>query len=67
MLGYTYDTEQQAIADRLICDTYYGYPKDGCSTLHWVDYNFDGVKYYIIFDESIGELLGNPIEFTINE
>jgi hypothetical protein len=67
MLGYTFATEQEAIDSRILCDTYYGYPLEGAVTSHWIDYEFSSLDnfYYIIFDESVREILGNPIEFEI--
>ena len=64
MLGYKYNTIQEVQEAQSLCDMFYGYPKENSITQHWIDYNFDGF-YYIIFDESIKELLGNPIEFEI--
>lgn len=69
MLGYTYTTEELAILDRKLCNDYYGYPKEGCETLNWINYYYaelDGF-YYIRHHETLNVVLGEPIEFTITE
>lgn len=66
MLGYIYNTIQEVHQVQLLCDNFYGYPKENSITQHWIDFDFDGVKYYIIYDESIRDILGYPIEFEIN-
>jgi hypothetical protein len=69
MKGYKFMTEAEAIAARTQCDTHFGYPKEGCVTQHWVDYQnaeLDGF-WYITFDESIETILGAPIEFEITQ
>jgi hypothetical protein len=69
MQGYKFTTEAEAIAARLQCDNHYGYPKQDCVTLHWVDFQhaeLDGF-YYIAFDESIQQVLGEPIEFEVTQ
>jgi hypothetical protein len=64
MLGYTFATEQEAIESRILCDTYYGYPLDGAVTSHWIDYEFNESEnvWFIIFDESVRTILGEPYE-----
>ena len=70
ILGYKYNTEQEAIDAREACDTYYGIPvAPDDVTQNWVEYqtaNLDTpIFYYIKFDESLEVVLGNPIEFDV--
>jgi hypothetical protein len=66
--GYKYTTEQEAIDARKQCADYYGLPKSPEDvTQYWVDYETADVFFYIIFDESILPILGEPTEFEINE
>jgi hypothetical protein len=68
MLGYKYATEQEAIDARKQCADYYGLPKSPEDvTQFWVDYQTADDFFYIIFDESLLPILGEPIEFEINE
>lgn len=70
--GYKYTIEQDAINARKQCADYYGLPvipED--TTKYWVDYeeaNLDNpIFWYIIFDESIREILGEPTTFEVTE
>lgn len=68
--GYKYTTEQEAIYAREACDSYYGIPVSPDDvTQNWVDYQFaelnDPQFWYIIFDESLTPILGEPIEFEV--
>lgn len=70
--GYKYDTEQQAIDAREMCDSYYGIPVSPDDiTQNWVEYCFaelnNPVFWYIIFDDSLLPILGNPIKFEVVE
>ena len=70
MLGYQYFTEQEAIDARKQCADYYGLPKSPeDETIYWVDYNTaqldTPIFWYIIFDESIEMILGQPTEFNV--
>jgi len=67
MLGYTYQTEQEAINARQQCADYKGLPVSGGETLYWVNYNFSQSDnfYYIIYDEGLEVVLGEPITFQI--
>jgi len=68
VLGYKYQTEQEAIDARKQCADYYGLPKSPEDiTQFWVDYQTADDFFYIIFDESLLPILGEPIEFEINE
>lgn len=68
--GYKYTTELEAIAARQQCDAYYGIPVSPTDvTQHWVGYNFAELNepqfWYIIFDESLLPVLGEPTEFEV--
>ena len=70
--GYKYNTELEAQVARKQCADYYGLPKSPeDTTIYWVDYNEatldNPIFYYIIYDESILNILGQPIEFEITE
>ena len=70
MLGYQYTTEPEAIAARESVDTYYGIPiSPNDVTQNWVDYQFAELNipqfWYIIFDESLTPILGQPTEFEV--
>jgi hypothetical protein len=68
VLGYKYQTEQEAQTARKQCADYYGLPKSPEDiTQYWVDYQVADDFFYIIFDESLLPILGEPIEFEINE
>lgn len=68
--GYKYDSEQAAIDARKQCANYYGLPKSPeDTTIYWVDYATanlnDPIFWYIQFDESIENILGQPTEFDV--
>jgi hypothetical protein len=68
--GYQYNTEQEAINARELCDTYYGIPVSPDDvTQNWVDYQFAELNtpqfWYIVFDESLLPVLGTPTEFEV--
>ena len=68
--GYQYTTEQDAINAREACDAYYGIPVSPDDvTQNWVDYQFANLNnpqfWYIVFDESLTLILGQPIEFEV--
>jgi hypothetical protein len=70
--GYQYTTEQDAINAREACDAYYGIPVTPDDvTQNWVDYQFAELNtppfWYIIFDESLTPILGQPIEFIVKQ
>jgi len=65
VLGYKYQTEQQAQQARKQCADYYGLPKSPEDvTQYWVDYQYAELNeppfWYIIYDESILTILGQP-------
>ena len=69
--GYKYTVEQDAIDARKLCADYYGLPiNQEDVTKFWVDYETayldTPIFWYIIFDESIRTLLGEPIIFEVN-
>jgi hypothetical protein len=68
--GYKYANEQDAINARELVDTYYGIPVSPDSvTKNWIDYQTaelnNPVFYYIVFDESLRVVLGQPITFEV--
>lgn len=68
--GYQYKTEKEAITSREACDAFYGIPVSPDDvTQNWVDYNFAELNkpqfWYIIYDESLLPVLGQPIEFEV--
>jgi hypothetical protein len=70
IIGYKYTNEQEAIDAREQCDAYYGIPVSPDDvTQNWVDYqtaNLDNpVFWYIQYDESIRDILGEPTEFEV--
>jgi hypothetical protein len=68
--GYKYTNEQEAINARKRCADYYGLPVTPEDvTQYWVDYETADldtpVFWYIMFDESIREILGEPTDFEV--
>jgi hypothetical protein len=68
--GYKYTTEQEAIAARKQCADYYGLPvAPDDVTQYWVDYETaeldTPIFWYIVFDESIEMILGQPTTFEV--
>lgn len=70
--GYKYTNEQEAINARKQCADYYGLPvAPEDTTKYWVDYetasNDNPIFWYIVFDESIRIILGEPTTFEVTE
>lgn len=70
MIGYKYNTEEEAINAREACDTYYGIPVSPDDvTQNWVDYQAASLNipifWYIQHDDSLNVVLGEPIEFEV--
>jgi hypothetical protein len=66
VLGYKYQTKQEAIDARKQCADYYGLPKSPEDiTQFWVDYQTADDFFYIIFDESLLPILGEPTKFEV--
>jgi len=71
--GYKYFNEQSAINAVKACNDYYGIPNGqvGEVTQRWCDYQFAELNepqfWYIVFDESLLPILGNPTEFEITQ
>jgi hypothetical protein len=68
--GYKYLTEQEAINARKLCADYYGLPKTPEDvTKYWVDYLEASLNipvfWYIVFDNSIEVILGEPSLFDV--
>jgi len=68
MQGYTYNTEEEAIAARKAAADFMGLPKNpGDTTIYWVKYSYadlDGF-WYIMHVEGLEAVLGQPIDITI--
>lgn len=70
ILGYKYNTEQEAIDARELCDTHYGIPVSPDDvTQNWTDYQEASLNspifWYIKHNESLNIVLGDPIEFEV--
>lgn len=67
MIGYKYNTEQEAIDARQQAADYKGYPVPNGETLYWVNYNYSDLDgfYYIQYVEGLEAVLGEPSEFEI--
>ncbi len=70
IIGYKYLTEAEAIDARSQCADFYGLPiTPEDETIYWVDYNEANLNtpvfWYIVFDESIEEILGVPTTFDV--
>ncbi len=70
VIGYKYTNEQDAINARETCNTYYGIPVSPDDvTQNWTDYqtaNLDTpIFWYIIYDETLQVVLGEPITFEV--
>jgi hypothetical protein len=70
VLGYKYNTEQEAIDAREACDSYYGIPVSPDDiTQNWCEYQTaeldTPVFWYIVYDESLKPILGAPTNFDI--
>lgn len=70
IIGYKYDTEQDAIDARKQCADYYGLPvTPEDTTMFWVDYQTatlnEPIFWYIVYDDSLDDVLGYPIEFDV--
>ena len=70
--GYKYTNEQEAIDSRKQCADYYGLPVTPDDvTQYWVDYETaeldTPIFWYIVFDESIRAILGEPTQFEVTQ
>lgn len=68
--GYKYTNKNQAIEAKLKCNEYYGIPLNiNDVTKNWVDYQFaelnDPQFYYIVYDDTLLPVLGEPINFEV--
>jgi hypothetical protein len=68
--GYKYNTEIEAEEAMQLCSDYYGVPNIPENvTKHWIGYSIaqlnDPIFWYIEYDESVLNILGNPIEFDV--
>jgi hypothetical protein len=70
MQGYIFTIETEAINAREACDAFYGIPvATDHVTQNWVEYQFAELNtprfWYIVFDESLFPILGNPTQFEV--
>jgi hypothetical protein len=70
VIGYKYTTEQDAIDAREQVDYHYGIPVSPDDvTKNWTDYLTadlnDPVFWYIVYDQSLEPVLGQPISFDV--
>jgi len=69
--GYKYTTEQEAQSAVTLCNQYYGIPIEGDTTENWCMYQIAELNtpifWYIVFDESLLPILGNPTEFEVTQ
>ena len=70
--GYKYTNEAEAIQARQDCADFYGLPKSPeDETIYWVNYieatENSPIFWYIIFNESVRSILGEPTTFEVNE
>ena len=67
MLGYTFQTEQEAINARQLCAAYKGLPNPQGDTLYWVNYDYAPIElfYFIQYVEDLELVLGQPTEFDV--
>jgi len=71
--GYKYTTEQAAINAVKACNDYYGIPNGQVDevTQNWCMYQVAELNtpifWYIVFDESLLPILGNPTEFEVTQ
>ena len=70
MLGYKYNTEDEAITAREACDAFYGIPvAPDDVTQNWVEYSFASMNipqfWYIVYDESLLPVFGESFEFDV--
>jgi len=67
MLGYTFQTETEAIAARQTAADYMGLPVPGGETLWWVSFNYSDLDgfYYIQYVDGLEAALGEPSDITI--
>lgn len=71
LIGYKFNTEQEAILARQLGANYIKLPKPNGATMYWYNYNYSELDefWYIQYSEGVEVVLGQPIEFeiTINE
>jgi hypothetical protein len=68
--GYKFTSESEAKAAVNSCNAYYGIPKTPEDiTQNWVEYQKAELNkpifWYIVYDESLNGVLGQPIEFEV--
>jgi hypothetical protein len=64
--GYKYNTEQDAKEAVERCNSFYKIPKEQNDvTKNWCNYERANSFYYIVFDESLLSILGEPINIEL--
>ena len=68
--GYKFDNQNDAIYAVSSCNNYYNIPVNSQDTTkNWVNYRCANLNnpifWYIIYDETLTPVLGNPIEFEV--
>ena len=65
-LGYRFNTEQEAKDAIHVLNVYYGIPvSPDATTQSWCDYGYNNEYWYIVWDDSMNIVLGEPIEIVI--
>jgi hypothetical protein len=66
VLGYQFNTEQEAKDAVNALNVYYGIPvTPDAVTQTWCNYGYNGVYWYIVWDDSMNIVLGEPTEINI--
>jgi len=69
VIGYKYDTEQEAKIARNECAIFYGLLREGNKTHYWANYDYAHLNeipfWYIKGDDSITEILGESSSFVV--
>lgn len=66
--GYRYNTEQEAQDAVHALNVYYGIPvSPDAITQRWCDYGYNNEYWYIIWDDSLNVVLGEPTEIIVLE
>jgi hypothetical protein len=68
MQGYTFITENEAIAARKAAADYMDLPKNpNDTTIYWVNYNYSDLDgfWYITYVDGLESVLGEPTDITI--
>jgi hypothetical protein len=65
-LGYRYNTEQEAKDAVRAINIFHGIPVSADATTQtWCDYGYNNEYWYIVWDNTLNLILGEPTEITI--